>query len=103
MSVEDSNLREGIILALRDKAKEFEDSLQGLTRNALVNLLINAANFPEIRPPRGQAELQATQDLFAIKDLQVELAVLTIAEIQRQQQQGEENGIQKEDTTVGTN
>lgn len=93
---QDIKMREGIILALQDKINEFNNVVENMTRTGLLNLVRNAASFPQVLYKGHETERKATEILYTIKDLQVELAILTIAEMQ---QKGEEDGIQKTDTT----
>lgn len=89
------NLENGIVLALQEHIQDFEKKIESLSKKELKRLLRSAARFPETSLNKGPSndELEATQRLFAIKDLQVELAIVTLG---RQQEELDKH-TQKED------
>jgi hypothetical protein len=86
LSVDDvlERQQDGIILAIRDYSSQLEDQIKDLSKNELSRLIMNAANFPLSSATNGSKERIATETLYAIKDLQVELAIHTIGEVQKE-------------------
>lgn len=98
------NLETGIVMAIEAKKREFinridntvaeisvkEGSKSYFALHELVRILKSAATFPNavVLGKPSQRELDAVADLYAIKDLQHELAIITIA---RQQEENDNN------------
>jgi hypothetical protein len=78
------NLQSGIIMAIEQKADEFESLIPSLSKNALERLLKDAVRFPRSLPTTSEVEASALETLYAIKDLQVELAILTIGKLKEE-------------------
>lgn len=86
-----SNLQEGIILAIEEKREELEALLPLLSKNELKRTIKNMARFPRTpSSPTSENEAKVLQALFAVKDLQVEMAILSIGEKQKEIE-GEQN------------
>jgi chemotaxis response regulator CheB len=89
------NLETGLVMAIEEKSKVLAENLKELSKKELIRLIKSAASFPNpnLRAGATQAELTAVQNLYAIKDLQVELAICTIGRAQEEQNnsEGEDN------------
>lgn len=90
------NLETGLVLAIEEKRKELLGSLENLSKKELKRLLENVARFPEPRVPSGgfgKSEATATETIYAIKDLQLELGIVTLARKQEENDnsKGEDN------------
>ena len=88
LSVDDvlERQQDGIILAIRDFSSKLEEEIKDLNKDELNRLIMNAANFPLSSATNGSKERIATETLYAIKDLQVELAIHVIGKAQKEQE-----------------
>lgn len=92
------NLETGIVMAIEEKKRGFFSTVDELASsiavkpnsksmyalNELVRIIKSAATFPSAQIPKSpsERELKAVQDLYSIKDLQIELAICTIGRAQ---------------------
>lgn len=95
------NLETGIVMAIEGKKRELFNRIDNITGeisvkhgsksyyalNELVRILKSAATFPNavVQGKPSQRELDAVADLYAIKDLQLELGIVTIGRAQEEQ------------------
>lgn len=95
------NLETGIVMAIEEKKRDLFNRIDNIVSeisvkpgsksffaiHELARILKSAATFPNavIQGRPSTRELGAVQDLYAIKDLQVELAICAIARGQEEQ------------------
>lgn len=90
------NMEVGIIMAIDEKKNLLNEQIKDLSKKELTRLIRNAANFPQQVSVNGARELAATQTLYAIKDLQVEMSILSIGKMQEEQDGNNSEGEQNE-------
>lgn len=86
------NMETGIIMAIDEKKAELKTQLKDLSKKELVRLINNAANFPQPVSVTGGAEKTATETLYTIKDLQIEMALISIGKLQEDNDNKESEG-----------
>lgn len=86
------NMETGIIMAIDEKKAVLDEQLKDLSKKELVRLIRNAANFPQPVSLTGAKEREATETLYTIKDLQVEMALISIGKLQQDNDNESEGG-----------
>lgn len=98
--ISQDDLQENLIKRLEVIKRDIEMLMKGMTKNQLTRAIRNVVNFPmhdfteeeaqsEARNIRVQVQLQ--QLLYEVKDIHTNLAIITLGEMQKQQQQNGEN------------
>lgn len=95
------NLETGLIMAIEEKSKEFFNKIDDIAKNIsvkpnsksayalmeLIRVLKSSATFPNaaLQGTPSERELLTINDLYAIKDLQIEMAICAIGRLQEEQ------------------
>ena len=87
------NLENGIYLAIYEKHREFDDLTKDFSKKQLRKLLDKSITFPsaDLDGSESPRFIEGLQNLYAIKELQMELSIIRVAKHQLQQdsEQGE--------------
>lgn len=75
-------MEDAIVISIIEKNKELLEVLPELSLKEAKRVIKNIGMFPAPVPPNAGNETIATETIYAIKDLQIELAIIKIGKSQ---------------------